>query len=321
MSDHPYSKVLVTGGAGFIGNALALSLHEAGKEVVIVDSVNDYYDPALKEARLARLPASIPVIRLDITDRAGLARVWQECGPFDRIAHLAAQAGVRYSLENPYAYADSNYLGTLTLFELARAHEVPVVYASSSSVYGNSPDTPYREDMPAVEPISAYAASKRATELLAHSYCHLFALDLTGLRFFTVYGPWGRPDMAFFKFTRAILSGEPIELYNGGDLQRDFTYIDDIVAGFLAALAKPQGYRIYNLGNENPTHLTDFLATIEAALGQKAEVIKKPMQPGDVYTTYADISRARDELGYVPTTSLTEGIEQFVAWYREFYSR
>lgn len=313
-------RILVTGGAGFIGNTLALRLCAEGHTVVIVDCVTDYYDPTLKEARLARLPKDVVVRRVDITDAVALAQVFAEDGPFDRVAHLAAQAGVRYSIEDPLLYAETNYIGSLNVFEAAKRHGVvPVVYASTSSVYGNSTAVPFREDSSPDAPVSVYAATKRAVELLAYTYTDLFDMHLTGLRFFTVYGPWGRPDMAIFSFTKAILEGTPIELYNAGDMRRDFTYVDDIVDGFVRALQAPQGYTLYNLGNGAPVYLKRFVEVIEACTGKRAQVIEKPMQPGDVYETYADIAKARAELGYAPTVGIEEGVRRFVAWYREYY--
>lgn len=312
-------RILLTGGAGFIGNALTLRLVAEGHEVVVVDSVNSYYDPSLKEARLSRLPKDVPVHRIDIADTDALEAVMRD-GACDAIAHLAAQAGVRYSIENPFVYADSNYRGTLNIFELAQRHGISrIVYASSSSVYGRCAEAPFREDMRVDEPVSIYAASKRACELLAYAYCDLYPLHITALRFFTVYGPWSRPDMAPLKFTRAMLAGLPIELYNGGDMLRDFTYIDDIVDGFFRALTRPQaGFSIFNLGNGAPVHLRDFVRVLEDVIGVEARIVEKPMQQGDVPRTYADITKARTLLGFDPHTKMEDGLRALVAWYREY---
>ncbi len=314
-------KILLTGGAGFIGNALALRLLADNHEVVIVDSVNDYYDRSLKEARLARLPSHVPVHRIDIADRDAFEAVFRDAGPFDAVAHLAAQAGVRYSIENPFAYAQSNYVGTQHVFELAkRAGTMHIVYASSSSVYGRNTPVPFREDARADEPVSVYAATKRGSELLGYAYADLFGMDITALRFFTVYGPWSRPDMAPLKFTHAIVRGEPIDLYNKGDMERDFTYIDDIVDGFVRALERRQkGFQIFNLGAGSPVHLRSFVQTLEGALGRTALLHELPMQAGDVPRTFADITKARELLGFAPRVQVADGVRQFVAWYREYY--
>jgi UDP-glucuronate 4-epimerase len=314
-------RILVTGGAGFIGNTLALRLVEEGHEVVVVDNVNGYYDPSLKETRLARLPESVTVHRVDIVDLEALRAVFAKEGPFDAVAHLAAQAGVRYSLEHPEAYAQTNYMGTQNVLECVRQYGQPhLVFASTSSVYGKNPELPYREDMRVDEPVSIYAASKRAGELLAYSYHTLFDLNVSALRFFTVYGPWGRPDMAFFSFTKAIIEGTTIELFNGGDMQRDFTYVDDIVAGFMQALTRQlPGYEILNLGHGTSVHLRDFLSIIEREVGKKAVTVDKPMQPGDVPATFADTSKAKRLLGFEPKVSVDVGVKRFVAWYKEYY--
>lgn len=313
-------RILVTGGAGFIGNALTLRLIHEGHEVVVVDEVNEYYDRSLKEARLARLPSSVSVHRFDIAHAEQLAALFASDGPFDCVAHLAAQAGVRYSIENPFVYADSNYRGTLNIFEVAKRHGTThIVYASSSSVYGRCAEVPFREDMRVDEPVSIYAASKRACELLAYAYHDLFGMDITALRFFTVYGPWARPDMAPFKFTKAIIAGEPIELYNRGDMLRDFTYVDDIVDGFYRAVQQRQaGFSIFNLGNGAPVQLREFVATLEGVIGTPARIIEKPMQPGDVPRTYADITKARTLLGFEPKTSVHDGLRELVHWYRAY---
>lgn len=314
-------KVLVTGGAGFIGNHLTLRLLADGHDVVIVDNVNPYYDPTLKEARLKRLPDTVPVYRLDISDVEALETVFKE-HTFDAIAHLAAQAGVRYSLIDPLAYARTNYLGTQNIFEMARLYNVPhVVFASTSSAYGKNKDMPFKESADTGTPMSVYASSKRAGELLAHAYSHLFGIHVTCLRFFTVYGPWGRPDMALFLFTEAMLSDKPIELYNGGDMKRDFTYVDDIVEGFARALEKPMGYEIINLGHGRPVHLREFVSFIEDALGKKATIIEKEIQPGDVPETFADVSKAKEKLGFSAKMPIEQGVAHFVAWYRDYYKK
>lgn len=314
-------KILVTGGAGFIGNYLTLRLLADGHDVVIVDTVNAYYDPTLKEARLKRLPDTVPVYRVDIADMDALETVFKE-HTFDAIAHLAAQAGVRYSLIDPLAYARTNYLGTQNILEMARLYGVPhVVLASTSSVYGKNKDMPFQEDTHIGTPISVYAASKRGGELLGHVYAHLFGINVTCLRFFTVYGPWGRPDMALFLFTEAMLNDKPIELYNGGDMKRDFTYVDDIVEGFARALERPMGYEIINLGHGKPVHLREFVALIEETLGKKASVVEKEMQPGDVSETFANVSKAKELLGFSADVSVEEGVKNFVKWYRDYYKK
>ena len=321
MNSDQKKTVLVTGGAGFVGNHVALRLLEEGHEVVVVDNVNSYYDPALKEARLARLPETVPVYRVDITDRDALAAVFVEHA-FDVVCHLAAQAGVRYSLEAPEAYVSTNYTGTFHIFELAKQHGVSqVVFASTSSVYGESTDMPFREDNSADTPLSLYAATKRGCELMGFNYHHLFGLNVTCLRFFTVYGPWGRPDMALFKFVRAIEAGEPIDVYNNGHMKRDFTYIDDIVDGFTRAVARPLGYEIINLGHGEPLHLMDFIRELERQLGSEATINYMPLQPGDVPETYASTEKARDLLGFTAQVGVPEGIKNFVEWYREYTGR
>ncbi len=315
--------ILVTGAAGFIGMHVALALMARGERVVGLDNLNAYYDPALKHARLAQLAPhpGFTFVEGDIADPAALAAL----PPTPRIVHLAAQAGVRYSLENPGAYAQANLVGHLNILEHARrtpggcAH---LVYASSSSVYGGNTKTPFAVGDAVERPVSLYAATKRAGELMAQAYAHLYGFPQTGLRFFTVYGPWGRPDMAPFIFTRAVLEGAPIRLFNGGDMRRDFTYIDDIVAGVLAALDRPPGAgvnRVLNLGNARSEQLTDFLAAIEAAAGRRAVVEMAPMQPGDVVATAADIAATTQALGWAPTTPISEGVPRTVAWYRGFY--
>lgn len=312
-------KYLVTGGAGFIGHHLVLRLRAEGHEVTIVDCFNDYYDPKLKEKRLERFDETVTVVRADITDIVAMEEVFA-AGSFDGVCHLAAQAGVRYSLEHPDVYVQSNYVGTFNILELSKRHKVQhVVCASTSSVYGTSTDMPFTEDNPVTTPMSIYAATKRGTELLGANYNHLFDLNVTFLRFFTVYGPWGRPDMALFIFTRKILASEPIDVYNNGNMRRDFTYIDDIVDGFYRALQTPSGFNILNLGNGSPVGLMDYISTLETELGKKAEISFKPIQPGDVPETYADISKAQKQIGYQPQTNIDVGIKKFVEWYRSYY--
>lgn len=314
-------NILVTGGAGFVGAALVKRLLKEGHTVVVVDNLNEYYDPALKRARLAEFKGQITFYEIDIADLPALEEVFKRHA-FDKVCHLAAQAGVRYSLVDPYAYAKSNYVGTGNVLELTRRYGAAhIVMASSSSVYGASTAMPFVEDDPCDRPLSIYAASKRAGELLASSYCSLFKMDITALRFFTVYGPWGRPDMALFSFTEHMLKDESIEIFNNGDMKRDFTYIDDIVEGFVLALGKPAGYRVYNLGHGRPVALRDFVTTLEAALGIKAKTIARPLQAGDMKETYASVEKAKRELGFEAKVDLMEGVSNFVAWYRRFYDR
>jgi len=312
-------KILVTGAAGFIGSAVAKRLKEAGHEVVGIDNFNEYYDVSLKRERVNALLSGVTVIEGDITDRAFLQSVFSS-HQFDAVAHLAAQAGVRYSLEHPEVYVQSNVVGTQTLLEAMKQHGVKqMVYASTSSAYGDSSQVPFKEDEPADRPVSIYAATKRSGELIAHSYAHLYGIDITALRFFTVYGPWGRPDMALFKFTDAILQGEPIDVYNNGNHRRDFTYIDDIVAGFVRALEKKlPGFEIINLGNGSPVHLLEFIEVLEKELGTSAQKNMLPMQEGDVFETYADTHKAHTLLGFEAKTSVEEGVKNFVAWYRSY---
>lgn len=313
-------RVLVTGIAGFIGSHVAHALVARGDTVIGIDNFNDYYDVALKRDRVAALVGdACPVLEVDFSEKEQLRAVFAQ-HDFDVICHLGAQAGVRYSLENPDAYERANNQGTLNIFELARAHNVPkIVFASSSSVYGGNTKVPFSEADPINTPISLYAATKRSNELVAHVYHHLFGIKMLGLRFFTVYGPWGRPDMALFKFTKNILAGKPIDVYNHGKMQRDFTYIADIVAGVLAAIDADLDYEIINLGNNNPVTLEDFIAHLESVLGRRAKRNLLPMQPGDVPTTFADIAKAEKLLGYKPRTSIAEGIAHFVAWYKDYY--
>nr|WP_250890742.1 NAD-dependent epimerase/dehydratase family protein [Sphingobium nicotianae] len=318
---------MVTGAAGFIGHATAHRLLARGERVVGIDNVNDYYDPALKEARLATFEGldGFAFHRMDIADAPAIATLVRDNG-IRRIIHLAAQAGVRYSLENPFAYERSNLAGHLSLLEACRHAEgfEHLVYASSSSVYGDRPlaDRGFREDDPVDMPVSLYAATKRSCELISQSYAKLYGFPQTGLRFFTVYGPWGRPDMAYFGFAQKILSGRPIEVYGEGRMARDFTYIDDIVDGIIGALDNPpaaQENRILNIGNSHPVGLMEMIDTLETAIGRKAEKIMRPMQPGDVTATYADVSKLTALTGYQPKVMLTEGLDRFAAWYRDFY--
>jgi UDP-glucuronate 4-epimerase len=332
-------KVLITGSAGFIGSALALRLLERGDEVIGIDNLNDYYDVSLKQARLQRTAdyEGYTDVRIDLEDREGVAAVFREHQP-QRVVNLAAQAGVRYSLENPHAYVDTNLVGFTNILEGCRHNSVEhLVYASSSSVYGANTSMPFSVHDNVDHPVSLYAASKKANELMAHTYSHLFALPTTGLRFFTVYGPWGRPDMALFLFTRHILAGEPIDVFNYGNHRRDFTYIDDIVEGVVrvidnAATPNPDWngdapdsatsrapYRLYNIGNNQPVELMHYIEVLENCLGRKAEKNLLPLQPGDVPDTYADVSDLVRDVGYKPDMSVEQGIANFVAWYREYY--
>lgn len=334
-------KILVTGTAGFIGNDLAIRLLERGDTVIGVDNVNDYYDVRLKEARLERIRqhSNFTEIRAGIHDRAAMEAIFAKHKP-QRVVSLAAQAGVRYSLQNPQAYADSNLLGFVNILEGCRHHAVEhLVYASSSSVYGANTKMPFSVHDNVDHPVSLYAASKKANELMAHAYSHLYRLPTTGLRFFTVYGPWGRPDMAYFSFTKAILEGRSIDVYNQGDMSRDFTYIDDIVEGVIRVLDKPAvanpafnadqpdpatgnvPYRVFNIGNNQPVKLMEYIEALESALGMLAEKNFLPMQPGDVPATYADTSELDAWVGFKPDTPVKEGVASFVAWYRNYYSR
>ncbi|MCH8182981.1 MAG: NAD-dependent epimerase/dehydratase family protein [Proteobacteria bacterium] len=319
--------VLVTGAAGFIGYHVSEALLARGERVVGLDNLSPYYDVALKQARLERLEghSGFRFIRADISDRQAFGDALAGAADIDRVVHLAAQAGVRYSLDHPFVYAETNVVGHLVILEYCRALKNlrHLVYASSSSVYGANSELPFSVEDRVDHPVSLYAATKRTNELMSHSYAHLYGLPQTGLRFFTVYGPWGRPDMAIYIFTKAILAGRPIHLFNGGDMRRDFTYIDDIVQGVLAALDKPpQGapgkppHRLYNLGNSRVEPLTRVVELIEDLLGKKAAVINEPMQPGDVKETYADIAASERDLGFSPTTPLDVGLPKFVEWYR-----
>lgn len=315
-------RVLLTGAAGFIGAATATALLDRGDDVVGLDNVNDYYPTPLKRARLERLlpRKGFAFHEIDIADYDAVSNA--AAGRFDLIIHLAAQAGVRYSIENPFAYARSNLLGHLSLLELGRNLKVPhLVYASSSSVYGANTKTPFSEDDRVDAPVSFYGATKKSNEVMSASYARLYSLPLTGLRFFTVYGPWGRPDMAYLIFTEKMLKGEPIEIFNEGRMGRDFTYVDDIVAGVLAAAAKPPDgkdafHRVFNLGNDRPEELLTLVSLLEKELGVEAKKVFKGMQKGDVERTWADITRAKTILGYQPKTSLAEGIARTIAWRR-----
>ncbi len=332
-------KVLVTGAAGFIGFHLSRRLLAEGIEVVGLDNLNEYYDVQLKKDRLAILlkERKFTFVELDLVDTPGIKKLFQDYS-FQRVVNLAAQAGVRYSLENPRAYVDSNLSGFLNILEGCRHNRIEhLVYASSSSVYGLNRNMPFSVHDNVDHPLSLYAASKKANELMAHSYSHLYDLPVTGLRFFTVYGPWGRPDMALFLFTKAILAGEPIKVFNQGRMERDFTYVDDIVEGIVRLLpniaapnpdwdgtapdpgSSPAPYRLYNIGNHSPVKLLDFIALIEKALGRKAQKELLPMQPGDVPATYADVAALNQAVGFSPETALETGIARFVQWYRDYY--
>ncbi|MBA2481705.1 MAG: NAD-dependent epimerase [Planctomycetes bacterium] len=333
------AKILVTGAAGFIGFHTARKLLTRGDEVVGLDIVNAYYDPKLKRDRLALLAREkrFSFLEIDLADRARMSETFA-AGGFDRVVHLAAQAGVRYSLTNPNAYVDSNLVGFMNILEGCRHAKVAhLAYASSSSVYGLNTTMPFSVRHNVDHPVSLYAATKKANELMAHTYSHLYQLPTTGLRFFTVYGPWGRPDMALFLFTKAILAGEPIDVFNHGKMRRDFTYIDDIVEGVVRVVdqapsgnpqwdgakpdpsSSPAPYRIYNIGNNSPVELRAFIAAIEAALGKTAKLNLLPMQPGDVAATAADVEDLAAAVGFRPATPIADGIARFIAWYREYY--
>lgn len=332
-------QILITGVAGFIGAALAQQLLGRGDRVVGIDNLNNYYDVSLKQARLerCRVHSGFRFEKLDITDRAEMARLFRE-NRFDAVMHLAAQAGVRYSIQNPYAYIDANLVGFGNILESCRQGQVGhLVFASSSSVYGANARLPFSEHDNVDHPMSLYAATKKANELMAHSYAHLYGLACTGLRFFTVYGPWGRPDMALFKFTKGILEGTPIPVFNHGKMIRDFTYIDDIVDGVVRAIdrrpaANPAwnakdpdpaisyaSYRLYNIGNHRPVELMRYIRVLEDSLGRKATLEMLPMQEGDVPATYADIADLNRDTGFVPATSIETGVARFVEWYRQYY--
>jgi UDP-glucuronate 4-epimerase len=332
-------KILVTGAAGFIGFHLSKVLLDRGDEVVGLDNLNDYYDVSLKQARLSQLEGrpGFRFIKRDLADREGIAALFRE-EKFGRVVNLAAQAGVRYSLKNPHAYVDSNLVGFVNILEGCRHNDVQhLVYASSSSVYGANTSMPFSIHHNVDHPVSLYAASKKANELMAHTYAHLYRLPVTGLRFFTVYGPWGRPDMALFLFTKAILEGQPIDVFNYGKMRRDFTFIDDIVEGVVRTLdntAQPNPewsgdnpdpgtsaapYRLYNIGNNNPVELMYLIETLENALGKKAEKNLLPIQPGDVPATYADVDDLMRDVGFKPSTSIEDGVGRFVEWYRGYF--
>ncbi|KRG75409.1 protein CapI [Stenotrophomonas ginsengisoli] len=317
--------ILVTGAAGFIGAHVCQALAAAGQAVVGLDNYNDYYDPQIKRDRVAALCPQVDIRVLDLTDRSGLDALFEEVAP-SAVIHLAAQAGVRYSLENPQAYVDSNLTGFVNILELCRHRGVGhLVYASSSSVYGDSATPPFSEDQRIDRPRSLYAATKAANELMAYTYAQLFGLKATGLRFFTVYGPWGRPDMAPLLFSRAVLAGRPIQVFNEGRMQRDFTHVSDIVAGILGALSHPStetiAHQVFNLGNHTPIELEHFIGVIEAAAGVAARKVYKPMQPGDMVRTMADTRRAEQAFGYAPSTPIEVGLPPVVAWCREYFGQ
>jgi len=338
--DFTFDRVLVTGSAGFIGFHLSQRLLQQGCHVTGIDNLNSYYDVNLKTARLNQLTSNenFSFVKMDLANREGMASIFKESS-FDVVVNLAAQAGVRYSIQNPHAYVESNLVGFINILEGCRHHDVKhLVYASSSSVYGANTKMPFSIHHNIDHPVSLYAATKKANELMAHTYSHLYGLCCTGLRFFTVYGPWGRPDMALFLFTKAILEGEPIKVFNHGKMQRDFTYIDDIVEGIIRVMGKlPQPnpkwngdapdpgtsyapYRLYNIGNNNPVELTAFIEAIETALGKKAKKQYLDLQPGDVPATYADIDDLTRDVGFTPKTDIHKGIEQFISWYRSYYN-
>ncbi len=312
-------KVLVTGVAGFIGMHTALRLLARGDEVVGVDNLSTYYSVKLKQDRLAQLKhPGFSFTKLDIADAASLEKLFSQERP-EAVLNLAAQAGVRYSLENPQAYVQTNLVGFANLLECCRRHPPRhLVYASSSSVYGTNTELPWTETQNVDHPISLYAATKKANELQAHVYSHLYGLNTTGLRFFTVYGPWGRPDMSAYLFADAIMKGRPIQVFNHGDMERDFTYVDDIVEGTLRVLDRPARYAIYNIGNHTPVRLMDYIATLERALGRKARLEMQPMQPGDVKATYADITALAAAVGFAPATPLEAGIQRFAEWFKSW---
>jgi len=312
-------KILVTGGAGFIGSALSARLLREGHQVVVTDNFNEYYDVELKRKRVAALIPTVPLYELDITDKAALLRLFSD-ESFDLVCHLAAQAGVRYSVEAPEVYVLTNVLGTQTLLEVMKQTGVSrMVYASTSSAYGVDTPVPFKESEAADRPVSVYAATKRSAELIAYNYFAQSNIETTCLRFFTVYGPWSRPDMAMLKFAQSMTFGQPIDIYNHGNLRRDFTYIDDIVDGFVRAVNTPLGFEIINLGNGTPVELVTFVELLEKELGIQAKKNLLPMQTGDVFETFADTHKAKKLLGFEAHTSFAEGIKSFVSWYREYY--
>ena len=333
------NKIIVTGSAGFIGFSLCIKLLERGDSIIGIDNHNDYYDPKIKDARLQRLVKykNYKHYRLDLIDQSGLGKIFKDSSP-NKVINLAAQAGVRYSMENPLAYINSNIVGFANILESCRQYKVKhLVYASTSSVYGANTKMPFSEHDSANHPLSVYAASKKSNELMAHTYSYLYQLPTTGLRFFTVYGPWGRPDMALFKFTKAILDKKPIDVFNHGKHTRDFTYIDDIVEGMIKSLDNPAiinpdwnsdqpdpatskaPWRIYNIGNNKPVHLMDYLDALQKTLGKKAKINFLPLQPGDVLDTYANVDNLRMKFNYKPSTSVIKGVKNFVQWYKNYY--
>lgn len=313
-------RIFITGAAGFVGFHMARYLNQRGDQVIGYDNFNAYYDPMLKQARAVELAKEgIYVLKGDLNDREALQRAIEE-HQTTHILHLAAQAGVRYSLENPQTYLQSNIEGFLAILEICRLYpKVPLIYASSSSVYGLNTKIPFALEDPTDRQASLYGVTKKTNELMAHTYHHLFGLSVTGLRYFTVYGPWGRPDMAYFSFTQAILEGREIDIYNHGKMQRDFTYIDDIVEGTAAAIDRSLPHAVFNLGNHRPEQLMNLISILEKELGKKAQIKLLPMQPGDVVSTYADISEATVQLGFSPKVTLEEGIGKFVRWYKDYY--
>ena len=324
---HKDRSILITGAAGFIGFHLSMRLLKQGFSVVGFDNLNDYYDVSLKEGRLRLLTQepNFTFVRGDLADERAVETLFDRYD-FAYVVNLAAQAGVRYSIDNPRSYINSNVIGFFNLLEAVRFHPVEhLVYASSSSVYGNQEKTPFSTDDFVDHPISLYAATKKSNELFAHTYSHLYGIPATGLRFFTVYGPWGRPDMAYFKFTKRILAGETIDIYNHGDLYRDFTYVDDVVTGIEKLLPCPPEekdgakHAVYNIGNNNPENLLTFVETLESVIGKAGEKRLLPMQPGDVYQTYADVEPLKKQVGFAPATPLREGLSRFYDWYRTFY--
>ena len=334
------NKIIVTGSAGFIGFSLCIKLLERGDSIIGIDNHNDYYDPKIKDARLQRLVKykNYKHYRLDLIDQSGLDKIFKDSSP-NKVINLAAQAGVRYSMENPLAYINSNIVGFANILESCRQYKVKhLVYASTSSVYGANTKMPFSEHDSANHPLSVYAASKKSNELMAHTYSYLYQLPTTGLRFFTVYGPWGRPDMALFKFTKAILDKKPIDVFNHGKHTRDFTYIDDIVEGMIKSLDNPAiinsnwnsdqpdpatskaPWRIYNIGNNKPVHLMDYVDALQKTLGKKAKINFLPLQPGDVPDTYANVDNLRMKFNYKPSTSVIKGVKNFVQWYKNYYN-